>query len=62
LYERGLQDPDWLPRATMAGSGLSVSLSGSTAFVDALAERENVDFGSAPTIVNLPALLEPDEL
>jgi hypothetical protein len=62
LYERGLQDPDWFARATMAGSGLSVSLSGSTAFVDVLAERENVDFGSAPTIVNLPALLEPDEL
>lgn len=60
LYERGLQDPDWLPRATMAGSGLSVSLSGGTAFVDAVAEIEGGDFGTTPTIVNLPALLEAD--
>jgi hypothetical protein len=56
LFERGLRESAWVARATLAGNGFSVDLSGSTAMIDAKGLR----FGSFPTVVNLPALLEPD--
>jgi hypothetical protein len=56
LFERGVRESAWVARATMAGFGLSIDLSGNTAMVDA----EGLRSGTFPTIVNLPALREPD--
>lgn len=56
LYERGMREPDWAVRATLAGSGLSIDLSGTTAMIDRRGQRG----GTVPTVVNLPALREPD--
>lgn len=56
LFERGMRESDWVARATLAGSGLSIDLSGNTAMVDRRAPRG----GTFPTVVNLPALGEPD--
>jgi hypothetical protein len=56
LFERGLRESAWVARAAMAGNGLSIDLSGNTAMVDS----EGLRFGTFPTVVNLPALREPD--
>lgn len=56
LFERGLRESAWVARASMAGKGLSIDLSGSTAMIDSAGLR----FGTFPTVVNLPALREPD--
>lgn len=56
LFERGLSESAWVARGTLAGMGYSIDLSGSTAMVDVIGLR----FGSFPTVVNLPALREPD--
>jgi hypothetical protein len=56
LFERGLRESAWVARATLAGDGLGIELSGNTVMVDLVGLR----FGTFPTIVNLPALREPD--
>lgn len=56
LFERGLSESAWVARASLAGNGLSIDLSGSTAMIDSKGLR----FGTFPTVVNLPALREPD--
>lgn len=56
LFERGLRESAWIARASLAGSGFSIDLSGNTAMIDGKGLR----FGSFPTVVNLPALIEPD--
>jgi len=56
LFERGVRESAWVARATLAGGGLGIFLSGNTAMVDS----EGLRFGTYPSVVNLPALLEPD--
>lgn len=56
LFERGLRESAWVPRASLAGNGLSIELSGSTSMIDVKGQS----FGTFPTVVNLPALREPD--
>lgn len=56
LFERGLRESAWVARASLEGKGLSIDLSGSTAMIDS----EGLRFGTFPTVVNLPALREPD--
>lgn len=56
LFERGLSESAWVARASLAGNGFSVDLSGSTAMID----NKGLRFGSFPTVINLPALREPD--
>lgn len=56
LFERGVRESSWVARATLAGDGLSIDLSGNTAMVD----RRGVRAGTFPTVVILPALREPD--
>lgn len=56
LFERGMRESDWVARATLAGNGLSIDLSGNTAMVD----RRGPRGGTFPTVVNLPALREPE--
>lgn len=56
LFERGMRESDWVARATLAGSALSIDLSGTTAMVD----RRGVRGGTVPSVVDLPALREPD--
>lgn len=56
LFERGLRESAWVARATLAGSGFRIDLSGNTAMIDTKGMR----FGTFPTVVNLPALREPD--
>ena len=56
LFERGLSESAWVPRATLASNALSVDLSGNTAMLD----NKGLRYGTFPTVVNLPALREPD--
>jgi hypothetical protein len=56
LFERGLRESAWVARATLASNALSVDLSGNTAMLD----NKGLRFGTVPTVVNLPALREPD--
>jgi hypothetical protein len=56
LFERGLRESAWVSRATLAGNGLSIDLSGNTVMIDS----EGLRFGTFPTVVNLPALREPE--
>jgi hypothetical protein len=56
LFERGLRESTWVARASLAGRALSIDLSGNTAMMDS----EGLRFGTFPTVVNLPALREPD--
>jgi hypothetical protein len=56
LFERGMRESDWVARATLAGNGVSIDLSGNTAMVD----RRGPRGGTFPTVVNLPALREPE--
>jgi hypothetical protein len=56
LFERGVREAGWTARATLAGDGLTIDLSGNTTMIDRRGQRA----GTAPTIVNLPALREPD--
>jgi hypothetical protein len=56
LFERGVRESSWVARATLAGDGLSIDLSGATAMVD----RRGIRGGTTPTVVNLPALREAD--
>lgn len=67
LFERGLTDADWLPRgafATRNGAQRptpSIFISGNTAMVDVVAtELLSGQNGTIPSVVNLPALREPD--
>lgn len=54
LFERGVRESSWAARATLAGDGLSIDVSGNTAMIDRRGQRA----GTAPTVVNLPALRE----
>ena len=56
LYERGMREAAWVPRATLAGDALRMDLSGNTVMLD----RRDVRTASHPTVVVLPALREPD--
>jgi hypothetical protein len=56
LFERGLRESTWVARASLAGRALSIDLSGNTTMMDS----EGLRFGTFPTVVNLPALREPD--
>jgi hypothetical protein len=56
LFERGLRESAWDARASLAGNGFTVDLSGSTVMID----NKGLRIGSFPTVVNLPALREPD--
>ncbi len=56
LFERGMRESSWGARATLAGDALSIDLSGNTTMVD----RRGARGGTFPTVVNLPALREPD--
>jgi hypothetical protein len=56
LFERGVRESSWVARATLAGDGLSIDLSGNTAMVD----RRGLRSGTFPTVVNLPTLRELD--
>ena len=56
LFERGLRESSWVARASLAADGLSIELSGNTAMIDRRGQRG----GTFPTIINLPALREPD--
>lgn len=56
LFERGLRESAWVARGTLAGDGMGTEISGNTVMVDAIGLR----FGTFPTVVNLPALREPD--
>lgn len=68
LFERGLTDPDWKPRAQFAARNgaqqptPSIYLSGNTAMINV--EATELDppghNGVIPSVVNLPALLEAD--
>jgi hypothetical protein len=56
LFERGLRESAWVARASLASNALSVDLSGNTAMLD----NKGLRYGTFPTVVNLPALREPD--
>jgi hypothetical protein len=56
LFERGLRESTWVARGTLAGDGMGTEISGNTVMVDVIGAR----FGTFPTVVNLPALREPD--
>lgn len=67
LFERGLTDADWLPRGaftTRNGAQRatpSIFISGNTAMVDVAAtELQDGRNGTIPSVVNLPALREPE--
>jgi hypothetical protein len=68
LYERGVTDPDWKPRAQFAAKNgaqrpmPSIFLSGNTAMINVPAtELDPPDHdGVIPAVVNLPALLDPE--
>lgn len=56
LFERGVRESSWAARATLAGAGLSIDISGDTAMID----RRGVRGGTEPTVVNLPVLRETE--
>lgn len=56
LFERGLRESAFVARGSLAGDALSLELSGNTVMADVIGTR----FGTFPTVVNLPALREPD--
>lgn len=56
LFERGLRESSWVARGTLAGDAVGMELSGNTLMSDIIGLR----FGTFPTVVNLPALREPD--
>jgi hypothetical protein len=56
LFERGWRESAWVARASLAGNAASIDLSGNTVMMDSRGLR----FGTFPTVVNLPALREPD--
>lgn len=68
LFERGVTDPNWRPRAQFATKNgaqrpmPSIFLSGNTAMIDVEAtDLDPPDYrGVIPSVVNLPALLEPE--
>ncbi len=51
-----MRESAWAARATLAGDGLTIDVSGNTTMIDRRGQR----VGSVPTIVNLPTLREPD--
>ena len=56
LFERRRLESTWVARATMAGHGLGIEISGNTVMVDS----EGLRAGTFPLIVNLPPVQEPD--
>lgn len=68
LFERGVTDPDWRPRAQFAAKNgaqvpmPSIFLSGNTAMINVVAtDLDPPDHtGVIPSVVNLPALLDPE--
>lgn len=68
LFERGVTDPDWRPRAALAAKNgaqrpmPSIFLSGNTAMLDVVATELDppAHYGVIPSVVNLPTLLDPE--